>query len=129
MTPPKVLGAPKPWSSVIMSSTLGAPFGGTTRGGHQAFYSEAPLLNHAAECRIGRRKLFSGNRGRGNGRAWDTSDLLSQCRDATKGEKARGRKHAATEFHGGKLRLNALWVIPGSSDWTFQLVGFGIELD
>ena len=41
MTPPKVLGAPKPWSSVMMSSTLGAPFGGTTRGAHHAFDSEA----------------------------------------------------------------------------------------
>ena len=41
MTPPKVLGAPKPWSSVMMSSTLGAPFGGTMRGGHQGFNSEA----------------------------------------------------------------------------------------
>src|SRR6201993_5229862 len=41
MTPPKVLGAPKPWSSVMMSSTLGAPFGGTTRGGHQGVDSEA----------------------------------------------------------------------------------------
>src|SRR5258706_11212221 len=41
MTPPKVLGAPKPWSSVMMSSTLGAPFGGTTRGAHQAVDSEA----------------------------------------------------------------------------------------
>ncbi len=40
-TPPKVLGAPKPWSSVMMSSTLGAPFGGTTRGGHQGVDSEA----------------------------------------------------------------------------------------
>ena len=28
-------------SSVMMSSTLGAPFGGTTRGGHQGFDSEA----------------------------------------------------------------------------------------
>ena len=41
MTPPNVLGAPKPASSVMMSSTLGAPFGGTTRGGHQGFDSEA----------------------------------------------------------------------------------------
>ena len=41
MTPPKVPGAPKPSSSVMMSSTLGAPFGGTTRGAHQAFDSEA----------------------------------------------------------------------------------------
>ena len=37
MTPPKVLGAPKPTSSVMMSSTLGAPSGGTMRGGHHAF--------------------------------------------------------------------------------------------
>src|SRR5271157_3846412 len=36
-TPPNVPGAPKPTSSVMMSSTLGAPFGGTTRGGHHAF--------------------------------------------------------------------------------------------
>ena len=41
MTPPKVPGAPKPQSSVMMSSTLGAPLGGTTRGAHQAFDSEA----------------------------------------------------------------------------------------
>src|SRR5436309_1618374 len=44
MTPPKVLGAPKPWSSVMMSKTLGAPLGGTTRGGHQAFDSDALSL-------------------------------------------------------------------------------------
>src|SRR5271157_312816 len=37
ITPPKVLGRAKPWSSVMMSSTFGAPFGGTTRGGHQGF--------------------------------------------------------------------------------------------
>ena len=41
ITLPKVLGAPKPWSSVIISKTLGAPFGGTTRGGHQGVDSEA----------------------------------------------------------------------------------------
>src|SRR5258708_12900129 len=40
-TPPNVPGAPKPTSSVIMSNTLGAPFGGTTRGAHQAVDSEA----------------------------------------------------------------------------------------
>src|SRR5215475_9684035 len=37
MTPPNVLGAPKPTSSVMMSSTLGACFGGTMRGAHHAF--------------------------------------------------------------------------------------------
>src|SRR5204863_9688268 len=41
MTPPKVLGAPNPWSSVMMSNTLGAPLGGTTRGRHQGVDSEA----------------------------------------------------------------------------------------
>src|SRR6478672_2109360 len=40
-TPPNVLGAPNPLSSVMMSSTLGAPLGGTTRGGHHAVDSEA----------------------------------------------------------------------------------------
>src|SRR5262249_20515701 len=40
-TPPNVLGAPNPQSSVMMSSTLGAPFGGATVGGHHAFDSEA----------------------------------------------------------------------------------------
>ena len=58
MTPPKVLGAPKPSSSAMMSNTLGAPFGGTMRGAHQGCDSEASL-DHAAEFRIGRRKLFS----------------------------------------------------------------------
>src|SRR5512133_619959 len=41
MTPPKVLGAPKPWSSVMIRSTLGAPFGGTMRGAHHGFESAA----------------------------------------------------------------------------------------
>ena len=44
MTPPKVLGAPKPWSSVMMSKTLGAPFGGTTRGGQNGVDPEAVSL-------------------------------------------------------------------------------------
>ena len=41
MTPPNVLGEPNPQSSVMISSTLGAPLGGTTRGGHHGFESEA----------------------------------------------------------------------------------------
>jgi hypothetical protein len=44
MTPPKVLGTPKPASSVMISSTFGAPFGGTTRGAHQAFDCSASSL-------------------------------------------------------------------------------------
>src|SRR6185312_2168230 len=41
ITPPKIPGAPKPASSVMMSRTLGAPFGGTTRGAHHGVDSEA----------------------------------------------------------------------------------------
>ncbi len=44
MTPPKVLGTPKPASSVMISSTLGAPFGGTTRGAHHGLDCSAPFL-------------------------------------------------------------------------------------
>ncbi len=44
MTPPKVLGTPKPASSVMISSTFGAPFGGTTRGAHHGFDCSAPSL-------------------------------------------------------------------------------------
>src|SRR5664280_2724112 len=44
MTPPKVLGTPYPWSSVMMSSTLGAPFGGTTLGGHHGVESVAACV-------------------------------------------------------------------------------------
>src|SRR5262245_8958821 len=44
MTPPKVLEMPYPWSSVMMSNTLGAPLGGTTCGGHQGFESFALRL-------------------------------------------------------------------------------------
>src|SRR5208337_4900989 len=37
ITPPKVEGAPKPTSSVMISRMLGAPAGGTIRGGHHVF--------------------------------------------------------------------------------------------
>ncbi len=44
ITPPKVLGAPKPESSVMISKTLGAPLGGTTRGAHHGFDCNASSL-------------------------------------------------------------------------------------
>src|SRR5574337_634512 len=44
ITPPKVLGTPKPASSVMISSTFGAPFGGTMRGAHQGLDCSAPCL-------------------------------------------------------------------------------------
>src|SRR5450759_3168787 len=44
MTPPNVLGTPKPESSVIISRILGACLGGTTRGAHQALDCRASFL-------------------------------------------------------------------------------------
>src|SRR4029077_2664338 len=44
MTPPNVLGTAKPASSVMISSTFGAPCGGTTRGAHQGFDCRASSL-------------------------------------------------------------------------------------
>src|SRR5262245_22371612 len=44
MTPPKVLVMPYPWSSVMISSTLGAPLGGTTVGGQPGLESAALRL-------------------------------------------------------------------------------------
>src|SRR5215471_16050382 len=44
MTPPNVLGTPKPASSVMISRIFGASFGGTMRGGHQYFDCKASFL-------------------------------------------------------------------------------------
>src|SRR5438094_7780934 len=65
IVPPKVLSEPEPASSSRMSSTLGAPLGGTTRGGHQGFDS-------AAVCLISPPK-FGGT----GGRALDVSDSVN----------------------------------------------------
>src|SRR6476646_5914109 len=40
-TPPNEPAAPNPQSSVMITRTFGAPFGGTTRGGHHGFESVA----------------------------------------------------------------------------------------
>src|SRR5262249_54225089 len=44
ITPPKVLGAAKPTSSVMMRRMLGAPLGGTIRGAHHGLDWEALRL-------------------------------------------------------------------------------------
>src|SRR6266581_1443050 len=44
MTPPNVLGTPKPESSVIMRRIFGACLGGTTRGAHHGFEWRASSL-------------------------------------------------------------------------------------
>src|SRR6185436_1422305 len=65
MTPPKVPGAPKPQSSDMMSSTLGAPWGGTTRGAHQGLLSEAFCL------------ITPPNAGSGGGSCWPLSVVVA----------------------------------------------------
>src|SRR4030095_2678050 len=44
MTPPNVLGTPKPASSVMMRRMLGACLGGTMRGAHQILDCSASFL-------------------------------------------------------------------------------------
>ena len=44
ITPPNVLGEPNPQSSVMMSNTLGASLGATTRGSHHGVESVAFIL-------------------------------------------------------------------------------------
>ena len=44
MTPPNVLGTPKPESSVMISRMLGACLGGTMRGAHHALEFRASFL-------------------------------------------------------------------------------------
>ena len=44
MTPPNVLGTPKPESSVMISRMFGACLGGTMRGAHQALDCRAPFV-------------------------------------------------------------------------------------
>src|SRR5882762_9451498 len=44
MMPPKVPETPYPWSSVMMRRMLGAPLGGTTRGGQYGVESKALSL-------------------------------------------------------------------------------------
>jgi hypothetical protein len=54
MTPPNVDGAPKPTSSVRITTMFGAPLGGTTRAGHAGFDCRAFRLisprNGAGGC-------------------------------------------------------------------------------
>ena len=99
MTPPKVLGAPKPWSSVMMSSTLGAPFGGTTRGAHQGVDSEAFSLITPPNFGSGGGSCLPSIVVVALGRTWGAGDLLSECRDAQREERCCRREGAAMDFH------------------------------
>jgi len=53
MTPPKVLGTPKPASSVMISRMFGACSGGTTRGAHHAVDDGASSLISPPKAGIG----------------------------------------------------------------------------
>ena len=63
MTPPKVPETPYPWSSVMISSTLGAPFGRhDASAASTGLESVAIFFNHAAERQRWWRDLFPVNR-------------------------------------------------------------------
>ena len=100
MTPPKVHGAAKPASSVMMSSTLGAPFGGTTRGAHHGVRLRGLLLDHPAEFRIGRRELLAASMVVVLPGAPETPvNCCANVDPATKCEKTRACEHDGTDFH------------------------------
>ena len=60
----------------MISSTFGAPLGGTTRGGQYGLESLALFLDHAAERQRRRRELFAVDRDGGAGRTRRAGDLL-----------------------------------------------------
>src|SRR5262252_1434810 len=68
ITPPNVLGAPKPTSSVMIRRTFGAPLGGTTLGVQNG-------LESSALTPIWPRNFTSGNFGKG--RYFDLGDCVA----------------------------------------------------
>ncbi len=90
MTPPNVLGTPKPASSVMISRILGASFGGTIRGGHHSFDCIALSLITPAEFRCRRRKLLAANGG-GGARRTDLAGNLRFVRVLCVGRLPVGR--------------------------------------
>jgi hypothetical protein len=79
----------------MISKTFGAPFGGTTRGGHHGVDSEAFSL--ITPPNFG---SAGGDRRRSLGRTRNARDLLSRYRNATEGEKNRPCKQGTTDCHG-----------------------------
>src|SRR6185369_11119795 len=86
ITPPKVLGTPNPASSVMISSTFGAPFGGTTRGAHHGFDCSAPFLitppnlgSGGGSCVLGIVVVALGEPGVPVTRCADTGDATKQA--------------------------------------------------
>ena len=67
ITPPKVLGAANPTSSVMINRTLGAPFGGTIVGGHHAFDWQAFASMTPPNFAFWGGELVAADRGRGGG--------------------------------------------------------------
>ena len=85
-----------------MSSTLGAPLGGTTRGGHQGVESCSVFLDHAAELRRWWRNLFSVDGGGGVGLTQRARDHLRAGTTAT--ENVRNGKCAQGQLSKSMLR-------------------------
>src|SRR6266581_3497537 len=103
MTPPNVLGTPKPESSVIMSRIFGASLGGHDAWRPPSFGFEGVVLDHAAEFRVGCRQLFAAE-GSGGARRTRLTSGVYLGRDARGGrEYERSRpacsRHDSLCFH------------------------------
>ena len=94
----------------MMSNTLGAPFGGTTRGAHQAVDSEAFSLITPPKFGWGGGSCFPSIVVVALG---EPGTPVTCCANAGKQPRARrlcARKYAATDIHGEKLRLSAQYL-------------------
>ena len=119
MTPPNVDGTPKPASSVMISSTLGAPFGGTIRGAHQGFDCSASSL------------MTPPNAGSGGGSCLPSIEVVAPGEPAGGGAgccpKATAVRVTATpRARNGRLsRMNLLSVLRSGEDHAIRSQRFG----
>ena len=94
--PPKVLGAPKPTSSVMISNTFGAPFGGTTVGGQYGVRVRGVEVDDAAEGSWWIREIAAIQGGGGAGRPRRAGGLDLR-RGVRSGCHQQEREHSAQE--------------------------------
>src|SRR5262245_4617137 len=95
ITPPNVLETPKPVSSVMIKSTLGAPWGGTTRGGPVWRGLRSVALDLTAEFRRQRRQLVALYRRCCAGRARYTGCRLCEANASSQSKQQRSADQPA----------------------------------
>ena len=101
ITPPNVDGAPKPTSSVMISSTFGAPLGGTMRAGHYGFAWNAfgarscRRISEAAGAAAARRSTSS----RPGSRACRRPAAPARCWEPKKNNSDRLQRRDAISTH------------------------------